>query len=146
MKEADARYADGFHMKNSARVLTNFLGILFVVFLTILAGRGFQARHLPDLKPWHRVDLGDVKARELGDAATFADVLKREDAVFRALKERVLDKVAPEDRGSGNRYSAEVRSTRRASPSTATERSSSSPSRFAGGPSSCTVSRTRPTA
>jgi alpha-beta hydrolase superfamily lysophospholipase len=93
-------------MKNAVRLLTNLLGILFVIFVTILLGRGFQARRLPDLKPWHRADLGDVKAGELGDSATLADLLTREDAVFRALRERVLDKVAPGDRNAANRYFA----------------------------------------
>lgn len=91
-------------MKNAVRLLTNFLGILFVVFLTILVGRGFQARGLPDLKPWHRADLGDVKAGELPETATLADYLRREDAVFAALKTKVLAGVPAGDRTSANRY------------------------------------------
>jgi alpha-beta hydrolase superfamily lysophospholipase len=91
-------------MKKAVRLFTNFLGILLVVFLTILIGRGFQARSLPDLKPWHRADLGDVRAGELPDTATLADYLRREDAVFAALKAKVLDAVPEADRTAGNRY------------------------------------------
>jgi alpha-beta hydrolase superfamily lysophospholipase len=91
-------------MQNAVRLLTNFLGILFVVFLTILVGRGFQARGLPDLKPWHRADLGDVRAGELPETATLADYLKREDAVFAALKTKVLADVPAGDRTSASRY------------------------------------------
>jgi alpha-beta hydrolase superfamily lysophospholipase len=91
-------------MKNAARLLTNLLGILFVIFVTILLGRGFQARGLPDLKPWHRADLGDVRAGELPETATLADYLKREDAVFAALKTKVLANVPAGDRTSANRY------------------------------------------
>jgi alpha-beta hydrolase superfamily lysophospholipase len=93
-------------MRNAVRLLTNFLGILFVVFLTILVGRGFQARGLPDLKPWHRADLGDVKAGELPETATLADYLRREDAVFAALKTRVFPGVPAGDRTNANRYFA----------------------------------------
>jgi alpha-beta hydrolase superfamily lysophospholipase len=93
-------------MKKAVRLLTNFLGILFVVFLTILVGRGFQARGLPDLKPWHRADLGDVKAGELSETATLAAYRMREDAVFTALKEKVLSAVPEADRTVGNRYLA----------------------------------------
>ena len=93
-------------MKKAARLFTNILGIFFVVFLTILLGRGFQARSLPDLKPWHRADLGDVKAGELPETATLADYLRREDAVFAALKSKVLSAVPDADRTAANRYLA----------------------------------------
>lgn len=93
-------------MRSAARLSVNVVGILFAVFLTILLGRGFQARSLPDLKPWHRADLGDVKAGELPDAATLADYLRREDAVFAALKENVLSAVPEADRTAANRYFA----------------------------------------
>ena len=92
--------------KSRAIPRSTLVEILAAVFLTILLGRGFQARALPDLKPWHRADLGDVRAGELPDTATLADYLQREDAVFRALKERVQDAVPAEDRTAGNRYFA----------------------------------------
>ena len=88
----------------AGRLLT-LAEISLAVFLTILLGRGCQARHLPDLSPWHRADLGDVKAGELGDTATLGDYLAREDAVFRALSDRVLAKV-PADERAAYRYRA----------------------------------------
>jgi len=93
-------------MRSAARLSLNLVEILAAVFLTILLGRGFQARSLPDLEPWHRADLGDVRAGELPESATLADYLRREDAVFRALRERVLDAVPPADRTPANRYTA----------------------------------------
>jgi alpha-beta hydrolase superfamily lysophospholipase len=93
-------------MKKTSRVLLNVGEVLAAIFLTILVGRGFQARSLPDLKPWHRADLGDVKAGELPDTATLADYLRREDAVFAALREKVLAAVPEADRTPANRYLA----------------------------------------
>ncbi len=93
-------------MKKTWHLLLNLVELLAAVFITILLGRGFQARSLPDLKPWHRADLGDVRAGELPETATLGEYLKREDAVFRALKERVQDAVSAEDRTAGNRYFA----------------------------------------
>lgn len=93
-------------MTRAARLALTFIEISLCVFLTVLLGRGFQARTLPDLKPWHRADLGDVKVGELPDTATLADYLRREDAVFAALKVKVLDAVPAADRTAGNRYLA----------------------------------------
>ena len=92
----------------AARRLSTFIEIpfwvLLSVFVTILLGRGFQARRLPDLEPWHRADLGDVKAGELPETATLADYLRREDAVFAALKTKVLANVPAGGRTGANRY------------------------------------------
>jgi alpha-beta hydrolase superfamily lysophospholipase len=93
-------------MKKAARILLNLVEVLTAIFLTILIGRGFRARSLPDLEPWHRADLGDVKAGELPDTATLADYLRREDAVFAALKTKVLDAVPEADRTPASRYLA----------------------------------------
>ena len=93
-------------MKRAARLAFTFIEVSLVVFLTILLGRGFQARSLPDLQPWHRAHLGDVKAGELPDTATLADYLRREDAVFASLKSKVLDAVPEAERAATSRYSA----------------------------------------
>jgi alpha-beta hydrolase superfamily lysophospholipase len=92
-------------MKKTPRVFLNLLGISLLVFLTILVGRGFQARSLPDLEAWHSADLGDVRAGELAETATLADYLRREDAVFEALKSNVLANVPASQRTASNRYS-----------------------------------------
>jgi alpha-beta hydrolase superfamily lysophospholipase len=86
------------------KTLAYLAGIAVAIFLTIVFGRGCQARHLPDLSVWHRADLGDVKAGELGDSATLADYLAREDAVFRALREKVLAAVPADAREQAYRY------------------------------------------
>ncbi len=92
-------------MTRAARLALTFIEISLCVFLTVLLGRGFQARRLPDLEPWHRADLGDVRAGELPETATLADYLRREDAVFAALKTKVLANVPAGDRTPENRYS-----------------------------------------
>lgn len=104
MSKSAIRFARS--MTRAARLALTFIEISLCVFLTVLLGRGFQARGLPDLKPWHRADLGDVRAGELPETATLADFLKREDAVFAALKEKVLSAVPEADRTAGNRYLA----------------------------------------
>lgn len=111
-REPDARRLEAMPDTQAPRTwggrLFTFLEISFFVslsvFVTVILGRGCQARTLPDLQPWHRADLGDIKAAELGDKATFADVLAREDAVFKALREKVYAAVPDAERISSNRY------------------------------------------
>jgi alpha-beta hydrolase superfamily lysophospholipase len=77
---------------------------IVLVVVTVIFVRAFDARRLPDLKPWHRSLRADIHARDLPASATLADYLRREDAVFRELTDRVLPAVAPKDRTRINRY------------------------------------------
>ncbi|HEY1252569.1 MAG TPA: alpha/beta fold hydrolase [Thermoanaerobaculia bacterium] len=89
------------------RMLTWVLGFIagvVIVFLGILFARAFAARRLPPLKPWHQALSREITAREITDAWTLGDYLRREDEVFRQMNETVLPAVAPEDRNPYNRY------------------------------------------
>ena len=57
-----------------------------MALVTIIVGRAFQARTLPDLKPWHRHPGRGSRARP---PSSGADYLKREDAIFAELARRV---------------------------------------------------------
>jgi len=85
------------------------------VFVTIVLARGFEARRPPFLKPWHRfVPPSEVRASEMTESFTLEDYRKREESVFREVKERIEDRLDPADRTSGDRYFADgVSSPRR---------------------------------
>jgi alpha-beta hydrolase superfamily lysophospholipase len=77
---------------------------------TLIVGGGCDARiRVPDLKPWHRVNLDDLKASDMGDDFTLAEYLAREDKLFAAIKqfESTIDAA---ERTPVNRYSAGSRS------------------------------------
>ena len=84
-------------------MLSAAAGVL-LVFATLLFARAFAARRLPPLKPWHHALSAEVTARDITDAWTLDDYLRREDAVFRQMNETVLPAAAPEDRTPSNRY------------------------------------------
>lgn len=79
-------------------------GWALLVPVVLIVGGGFDARRrLPDLKPWHRVQLDDVTAAELDRTFTFQQYVAREQRLFadvRAL-EAAID---PGDRTPVNRY------------------------------------------
>lgn len=80
---------------------------LALVLATLIFGKAFEARSLPDLKPWHRiVPRGELRAAEMDRGMTLAEYLRREDRVFADVRRRVEARVAPEDRTPGNRYFA----------------------------------------
>jgi hypothetical protein len=78
-------------------------GVL-LVFATLLFARAFAARRLPPLKPWHHSLSAEVTAKDITDAWTLEDYLRREAEVFRQMNETVLPAAAPEDRNFFNRY------------------------------------------
>jgi len=78
-------------------------GVL-LVFATLLFARAFAARRLPPLKPWHHALSAEVTAKDITDAWTLEDYLRREAEVFRQMNETVLPAAAPEDRNFFNRY------------------------------------------
>ena len=77
---------------------------------TLIVGGGCDARiRVPDLKPWHRVSLDDLKASDMGDDFTLAQYLAREENLFAEIKqfESTIDAA---ERTPVNRYSAGSRS------------------------------------
>jgi alpha-beta hydrolase superfamily lysophospholipase len=88
-----------------------------LVLATIVLIRAFEARRPPGLKPWHRfVPPSEVHAAELTESFTLEDYLRREDQIFREVKEQIEDRLAPEDRTNGNRYFADSASSPRRYP------------------------------
>ena len=77
-----------------------------LVWATLVVGGAFGARsRLPDLKPWHRlVPKAELRASDLGETATLADYLKREDETFAEVKREIASRLAPADRVVSNRY------------------------------------------
>ncbi len=76
-----------------------------VLFLTIVLVRGLDARKRGEMRPWHTVaPSAEVRAADLGALSTLADYLRREDAVFREVQQRVRDRVPALDRTAANRY------------------------------------------
>jgi alpha-beta hydrolase superfamily lysophospholipase len=79
-----------------------------IVLATIVLVRAWGARQPPYLKPWHRyVPASEVRAADLTDGFTLEDYLRREEQLFREVRENIGDRLAPEDRTNGNRYYAE---------------------------------------
>lgn len=76
-----------------------------IVLVTLVVGRAVGSRGMPDLRLWHTVMLrSEVQARDLGPQITLADYLRREDAVFQELRQRVFDVVPAPDRVATSRY------------------------------------------
>jgi alpha-beta hydrolase superfamily lysophospholipase len=81
-----------------------------LIFGTVVIGGAVSARRrLPDLEAWHRYVPADATAPDL-DQATLADYLRREDVVFRDVRDRI-ERTSP---GSApppaNRYDRRSRS------------------------------------
>lgn len=90
------------------KVLRRAVEWFAIILVTVVLVRAFDARRLPELKPWHRVvPQKELLAAELNDRLTLADTLAREAEVFREVQERVVMQVPPEDRTKGNRYFAD---------------------------------------
>ncbi len=79
-----------------------------VVFITIVGVRVYQATRPPHLKSWHRfAPPTEFRAADETASTTLEDYLRREERVFGEVKSQIEDRLAPEDRTSGNRYFAD---------------------------------------
>jgi alpha-beta hydrolase superfamily lysophospholipase len=71
------------------------------VLSTIVLVRAFDARRLPDLGPWHRIELrGELRAQDMGPTFSWSDYRRRENALFAELRARL----AATDTRGGYRY------------------------------------------
>lgn len=78
---------------------TLVLGLL--VLATVILTRAFDARDMPDLRPWHRIRLShELTAADMGPAFTWSDYQRRENALFAELR----GKLAASDNSGGYRY------------------------------------------
>ena len=95
-------------MKKAATLLRwalRLAGGAALVLATLVLARAFDARKAEPLKPWHTVvPASEVRAAELDEAFSMSHYLAREEVVFREVRTRVEDAVAPADREPSNRY------------------------------------------
>ncbi len=82
-----------------------------LIVATVIVGGAVSARQrLPELEPWHRYVPADVTAAGLA-SATFADYLRREDDVFRAVRDRIETRPTTSTTLAFNRYDPQSRSS-----------------------------------
>ena len=92
-------------MSRVIRWTIRLAGLSALVFATVLAGRGVQARTYPDLEIWHRLDLREeVHAGDLGPAVSLDEYLRHEQRLFDELNARVERAVPADRRTAANRY------------------------------------------
>ncbi len=87
-------------IKNSFRVSLHVLsgGIITILVLAVV-----YLNNQPDLKIWHTVKL-DTEFTISSPVENFADYQALEERLFAQLKERIYDRIKPEDQYSINRY------------------------------------------
>jgi alpha-beta hydrolase superfamily lysophospholipase len=94
-------------MRRWQRRLLRVAAAVFLIVVTIVGVRVHDALGLPDLKPWHRfVPASEVRARDVDEKFTLDDYLKREERVFREVREGVEARVP---RGEPRRFNRYVR-------------------------------------
>jgi alpha-beta hydrolase superfamily lysophospholipase len=81
-------------------------GLAAAVLATIVVVFAVQARvRLPDLEPWHRIELAEeFRASRAGAPKTFSEYLALEERLFAELRRRVLDDPRVADRAATGRY------------------------------------------
>ena len=80
-----------------------------IVATVVIGGAVSARRRLPDLQPWHRYVPADATASNLANAS-FADYLRREEAVFADVRARVESTSAGSAPAQANRYDTRSRS------------------------------------
>ena len=92
------------------RWLVRILWSAALIFATVVVGGAVDARRrLPDLEPWHRYVPADATASDLA-TATFADYMRREEILFRDVRDRIERPSAGGAAPSANRYDSRSRS------------------------------------
>ena len=92
--------------RRTAKVALYVAGLVAAVLATIVVVFAVQARlRLPDLQPWHRIELAEeFHAGRAGAPKTFPEYLALEERLFAELRKRVLDDPAVADRALVGRY------------------------------------------
>ncbi|HSD52960.1 MAG TPA: alpha/beta hydrolase [Burkholderiales bacterium] len=92
--------------RGAVRTAFYLAGLVAAVLATIVVVFAVQARvRLPDLQPWHRIELAEeFRAGRVGAPRTFPEYLALEERLFAELRRRVLDDPAVADRAQTSRY------------------------------------------
>jgi alpha-beta hydrolase superfamily lysophospholipase len=92
--------------RRTAKAALYLAGLVAAVLATIVVVFAVQARlRLPDLQPWHRIQLAEeFRAGRAGAPKTFPEYLALEERLFAELRKRVLDDPAVADRALVGRY------------------------------------------
>ena len=92
--------------RRTAKAALYLAGLVAAVLATIVVVFAVQARlRLPDLQPWHRIELAEeFRAGRAGAPKTFPEYLALEERLFAELRKRVVDDPAVADRASIGRY------------------------------------------
>jgi alpha-beta hydrolase superfamily lysophospholipase len=79
--------------------------ILLALLTTSWLTRGYLARDLPPLRPWHfpRLDA-EFRARDFADGITYGDYQAIEGRLVEQIKVRISDQLQPHERTASNRY------------------------------------------
>ncbi|WP_153145027.1 carboxylesterase [Dechloromonas sp. H13] len=87
-------------LKKSAKI---FLLLIAVAVGTFFAVRIYDSRQMPPLDSWHTYVPSEMSAKAM-DAGDWAAYLKTEDALFKAVRSEVSDRISPEAQTPFNRY------------------------------------------
>jgi alpha-beta hydrolase superfamily lysophospholipase len=92
--------------RGAVRAVLYLAGLVASVLATIVIVFAVQARlRLPDLQPWHRIELAEEFRGTRADAPkTFAEYLALEERLFAELRKRVFDDPEVADRAQVSRY------------------------------------------
>jgi alpha-beta hydrolase superfamily lysophospholipase len=78
-----------------------------LVLVTVVVGRAFESRRLPDLELWHRMaPAREVRAADVTPGFTLTDYLAREEEVFSEVARDVSGRLGSRDASVPNRYVA----------------------------------------
>lgn len=79
--------------------------LLFIIVTTIILVRAFDARSLPDLKPWHSKALkSEFTAADSKDITNLVDYLQKEAAIFREMDDIIYESLDHEEQLPLSRY------------------------------------------
>lgn len=85
------------------RVLRRVVVLVVVAASAMLALRAWDSQRGPPLEPWHTYVPAEMHVAEI-DRSDWAAYLRHEDAVFRAVRREVVDRIDPQTAVPGNRY------------------------------------------
>ena len=91
-------------MRRTSRWVRRVLETLAVILVTVLVVRALDARREPSLKPWHQhAPAAELTARDFDAGMDLAQYLRREDEVFRQVRE-IEAGLGAADRSPANRF------------------------------------------